>query len=82
MISGELPDVRYIRKAHDSEVREFSMEPADGAGSRHRSAYRFCQAAPDSVAIVISQDGSVRFIKCVDDQVTYWDQISTSLFDY
>jgi hypothetical protein len=82
MISGELPEVKFIRKAHDSEVKQFAMEPADGSGSRHRSAYRFCQAAPHSAAIVISQDGNVRFIKRVDDYVTYWDQISTSLFDY
>lgn len=82
MISGELPEVPLIRKAHDGEARQYAVEQPDGAGSRHRSAYRFCKAAPHSAAIVISQDGNVRFIKTVDDHVTYWDQISTSLFEY
>jgi hypothetical protein len=29
-------------------------------GMRHRSAHRFCQAVPGSIAFVVSQDGDVR----------------------
>ena len=43
-------------------------------GTRHRSAYRLCNELRDVIAVVISQDGNVRFVKCKDEAVTYWDQ--------
>jgi hypothetical protein len=43
-------------------------------GSRHRSAYRLAGALPGSVAVVISQDGGVRFVCQRGGRVTYWEQ--------
>ena len=58
----------------DVEADTAFDESAEGVGTRHRSAYRLCKALPDVIAVVISQDGNVRFIKRKDGAVTYWDQ--------
>jgi hypothetical protein len=73
-ISGKLPAVKTVARALDVEADTAFDESAEGVGTRHRSAYRLCKALPDVIAVVISQDGNVRFVKCKDGAVTYWDQ--------
>jgi Probable sensor domain DACNV len=73
-ISGDLPPAETIERAIDVEADETIEEPTDGVGTRHRSAYRLCKALGGLIAVVISQDGNVRFIKRKDGAVTYWDQ--------
>ncbi|MBA3474789.1 MAG: DNA integrity scanning protein DisA nucleotide-binding domain protein [Rubrobacter sp.] len=73
-ISGELPGVETVSKALDIEGDETMEEPTEGFGTRHRSAFRLCEALPDVIAVVISQDSNVRFVKHKDGAVTYWDQ--------
>ena len=80
-ISGELPGVVSVRRARDLEGDEADEEYTESVGTRHRSAYRLCLAVPDAMAIVISQDGAVRFVKNRDGAVTYWDQASTTSLD-
>jgi len=65
--------VRRVRRALDLEADTFTTEVVDDVGTRHRSAYRFCDAVPTAVAIVVSQDGGVRFVTHYRDAVTYWD---------
>ena len=36
---------------------------------------------PDTMAIVISQDGGVRIVRSRDGVVPYWDQASTTSLD-
>ncbi|MGI4759145.1 MAG: putative sensor domain DACNV-containing protein [Janthinobacterium lividum] len=50
--------------------------PADQSGTRHRAAYRLCLAAPDCLAIVVSQDGNVQFVHNQAGNVIFWDQLS------
>ena len=73
-ISGELPGVATVAKALDIEGDETTEEPTEGFGTRHRSAFRLCNALPDVIAVVISQDSNVRFVKQKDGAVKYWDQ--------
>jgi hypothetical protein len=73
-ISGDLPAVETVARAIDVEGEVAVEESAEGVGTRHRSAYRLCKALSSVIAVVISQDGNVRFIKCKDDAITYWDQ--------
>jgi len=42
-------------------------------GTRHRSMMRYCDVNPGSVGFVISQDGDVRAITKVDDDVCMWE---------
>ena len=80
-ISGELPGVVTVRRAVDLEGEQAEEEFTESVGTRHRSAYRLCLALPNMVAIVISQDGAVRFVTNREGMVTYWDQSSTSSLD-
>ena len=80
-ISGELPDVSEVVRSRDSEARETTLERAAGMGTRHRSVYRLCQLDPQVLAIVVSQDGGVRFIKQLDGRVAYWDHASIGVRD-
>jgi hypothetical protein len=73
-ISGELAGVETVSKALDIEGDETMEEPTEGFGTRHRSAFRLCNALPDVIAVVISQDSNVRFVKHKDGAVMYWDQ--------
>jgi len=72
-IGGDLPVVELVARALDLEGTERVMEPIDDVGTRHRSAYRFCARYKDALAIVVSQDGNVRFIAWQSGAVTYWD---------
>jgi hypothetical protein len=80
-IAGELPEVMRVARAHDLEGTEREWVRTDRVGTRHRSAYRLCQAVHDTLAFVVSRDGSLRFIRWHDDGVTYWDQVATGLWD-
>jgi hypothetical protein len=80
-IAGELPEVPRVARAIDLEGAEREWVRTDRVGTRHRSAYRLCQAAHDTMALVVSQDGGLRFIRWHDDGVTYWEQVATGLSD-
>jgi hypothetical protein len=74
MISGRLPTVNSVARALDLEGEEVVEEGTRNVGARHRSAYRLAGALPGSVAVVISQDGGVRWVCQKDNRVTYWEQ--------
>ncbi len=73
MITGRLPAVTRVAKALDLNAEAIADEPAEKVGARHRSAYRLVAAVPGAIAIVVSQDGGVRFVAQKDGRVTYWE---------
>ena len=70
-VLGERP-VGEVFRALDLEGTITEREQADSSGTRHRSAYRFVSEVPESLAIVISQDGAIRFVTGRDERVVYW----------
>ncbi|MDB5340723.1 MAG: hypothetical protein JWN70_6342 [Planctomycetaceae bacterium] len=74
MISGRLPAIKTVARSLDLEGETFAEEETGNVGARHRSAYRLAGALLGSLAIVISQDGGVRFVCQKDGRVTYWEQ--------
>lgn len=80
-IAGELPDVTRVARALDLEGSEREWVRTDRVGTRHRSAYRLCQALHDALVLVVSQDGALRFIRWHIDGVAYWDQLATGPFE-
>ena len=80
-IAGELPEVTRVARALDLEGAEREWVRTDRVGTRHRSAYRLCQALHDALVLVISQDGALRFIRWHNDGVAYWEQLATGPFE-
>jgi hypothetical protein len=76
-IAGELPEVSRVMRAHDLDGASRTWVRTDRVGTRHRSAYRLCQAVRDALALVVSQDGGLRFIRWHDQSVAYWEQVAT-----
>ena len=75
-IAGHLPAVRRVAHARDVEGTSREWVRADRVGTRHRSAYRLCQAVHDGLVLVVSQDGGLRMIRWQGDAVTYWAQVA------
>lgn len=65
--------IPYIVRALNEEGTLVTRESLDGVGTRHRAAYRFVTKHPDSLAVVISQDGGVRFVLSLDGQLTCFE---------
>jgi hypothetical protein len=72
-IIGDLPDVHHVARALDLEAEDCVTEPLIADGTRHRSAYRLCSRMQDALAMVVSQDGGVRFVMMHKGEVTFWD---------
>lgn len=73
ILSGLSSPARVMR-ALDAEGETTIADHEENVGTRHRAAYRFVMAHPNGLAIVVSQDGSVRFVISRDGQVTYFEQ--------
>ena len=72
---GELDEALFelaqVARALDVEGAEREWVRTDRVGTRHRSAYRLCEALRDALALVVSQDGGLRFVRWHVDGVTY-----------
>ncbi|GAB2796534.1 hypothetical protein HNQ93_004352 [Hymenobacter luteus] len=64
-----------VYRAQDLEASAVQAEAADQGGTRHRAAYRLCLADPDSLVVVVSQDGGVKFVHQHAGKVIFWDQL-------
>lgn len=80
-IAGQLPEVTEVARARDMDGNDREWVRTDRVGTRHRSAYRLCQALHDALALVVSQDGGLRFIRWHVDAVTYWEQLAIGPWD-
>ena len=65
-----------VYRALDMEGQTLQPVPADHGGTRHRAAYRLCLAAPECLAILVSQDGNVQFVHNQEGKIVFWDQLS------
>ncbi|MGI4872131.1 MAG: putative sensor domain DACNV-containing protein [Janthinobacterium lividum] len=65
-----------VYRALDATADQVQAEAADSGGTRHRAAYRLCLAEPASMAIVVSQDGGVRFVHHQAGRVVFWEQLT------
>lgn len=69
-------NIKFSEDASGAKVNERSYE---SFGTRHRSAFRFCNEYPNSVAFVISQDGDVKAVKKVNNDLIVWPDPNTGL---
>ena len=82
VISGDIDKVEMVAQALDSEGEQTVPVLSEEVGTRHRSAYRLCYELHDAIAIVISQDGTVRVIKWHNGQVIYWDHVPSGVLGF
>jgi hypothetical protein len=61
--------------ALDSEAKKTKQLDLNHYGTRHRSMFRYCNAYPNSIGFVISQDGDVRAITRVGERVIMWENV-------
>jgi hypothetical protein len=78
MIVGSLDQLTEIAMAHDIEGKMVSLAKIEGAGSRHRSVYHFCNALHNVIALVVSQDATIQVVKWRNGIVTCWDLTSAT----
>ena len=72
-IAGELPPVETVYRAADLEGAQMVPDHPGSFGTRHRSVFRLCAAYPQVMAIVVSQDGQVRFVQQQTGRVVYFN---------
>jgi hypothetical protein len=73
-VSPELPVPARVFRALDSAGRERVLDDIENVGTRHRAAYRFVHDHPRGLALVVSQDGGVRFVANHGGDVLFWQQ--------
>ncbi len=61
---------------HPEPLGKPAPESLSAFGMRHRSAIRFCQEVPGTMAFVISQDGGIRLFHSVEGRVRQWVELS------
>jgi hypothetical protein len=64
-----------VYRALDIEAQHCVLESMESAGTRHRTAYRLCREYAECLAIVVSQDGAVKFVANHQDKLTYWNHL-------
>ncbi len=73
-ISSQLPPVEQVWRALDLEATRVVPDFAERFGTRHRSVFRLVHRHPEVIAIVISQDGHVRFVRHIKEHgIVYHD---------
>jgi hypothetical protein len=63
----------YVIRALDADAHAVTRESLEMMGTRHRSAARLVAKHPEALAIVISQDGAVRFFANIQGEPTYFE---------
>lgn len=61
-----------VRSAESELADKFTEVPISAYGTRHRSAFRFCSSIEPSVAFIFSQDGGVKAIRKVGNNLIMW----------
>jgi hypothetical protein len=69
-----------LKRARDWNLRRSTQVPMDSFGMRHRSAFRFCNQFPGSVALTISQDGDMKLVTRRPRCLIYWDITPPGVF--
>lgn len=68
------PETAYRVRSVDGDLKGLEQVNVAGRGTRHRSAVRICHNCPELMAIVVSQDGDVRYIRQIEGQTVFWEQ--------
>ena len=73
IVKTNIPDL--IKIANDCDGNLGSYISIDSYGTRHRAAFRFCYSYENSLAFVVSKDGSLRAVKRNQNDIILWQDI-------
>jgi hypothetical protein len=82
-ILQDLPPLN-VRRSTSAAATARSLRRAEYQhfGTRHRSMMRYCSGMPGSVGFVISQDGDVRVMTFLREELILWDSIRLQLDEF
>jgi hypothetical protein len=82
-ILNDQAPLRVVRST-TATATERSLQPVDYQhfGTRHRSMMRYCYSVPESIGFVVSQDGDVRVMTRVNEELIVWDSIRLQVDDF
>jgi len=69
-----------VKHATGSACRYMRPVSHEAFGTRHRSAFRFCNAFPGGFALVVSQDGQAKLCAKIEEDVVFWTVSPSGLF--
>lgn len=72
---------KYVWICKNSKATRTGKTDADHFGTRHRSMFSYCLKHPESIGFVVSQDGEIRAIKCIDEEIFIWENIKVYQFE-
>jgi hypothetical protein len=74
MITVEDPPAAiFLAQNNDADANHRAQLSYDSLGTRHRSMMRYCNSRSGSIGFVISQDGDIRAMTKVGDDLVIWD---------
>lgn len=76
---NNIPDLPTLHLAGDEDGHTLGTDTAQRFGTRHQSMMRFCSQIPDSIGFVVSQDGDVRAMTRVGDNLVLWENVYLEL---
>jgi hypothetical protein len=82
-ILKEAPPTRVLRSTTASGSRHsLRMVDYQSFGTRHRSMMRYCYSVPGSLGFVVSQDGEIRAMTRLGDDLVIWEGIRLQLDEF
>jgi hypothetical protein len=73
-VKEEPPDIFAAGDVNGSPTKRRKLDFSH-FGTRHRSMMRYCYANPGSVGFVVSQDGDIRAIARIGNDLLIWENI-------
>lgn len=73
IVTKEQPDKVWVASDCDGTVDKLIPFNWEQFGTRHRSMMRYCASIPESIGIVVSQDGAIRIMSMIDSRLVIWE---------
>jgi len=76
----KMPRKIYISTTSTATPKSLIPHDPKHYGTRHRSMIAYCWCHPNSLGLVISQDGDIRVFSKIEDKLIMWENIKTQQY--
>jgi hypothetical protein len=80
MKTKRMPKKIYVSSTATATAKSLVLADPHHFGTRHRSMISYCWNHPESLGLVISQDGDIRALSKIDDKLIMWENIKTQQY--